>query len=69
MLFQCTDMYARPGHSNTKYSMKYNIFGLGSLRDTLQICKSKPQINHTIINNYHWFTDPTFCIQCIGIFQ
>ncbi len=35
MLLQCTNMYARTGHSNTKY----NLFGLltkvSSLRDTL----------------------------------
>ncbi len=36
---------------------------------TLHICKSKPCLKHTTINNYHWFTDPTFWIQCIGIFQ
>ncbi len=35
MLFQCANMYARTGHSDTKYNTKYNIFGLGSLRDTL----------------------------------
>ncbi len=30
--------------------MKYNLFDLGSLRDTLQICKSKPCLNHITIN-------------------
>ncbi len=30
MLLQCTNMYAR---TNTKYNTKYNLFGLGSLRD------------------------------------
>ncbi len=34
MLLQCANMYNRTGHSNTKYNMKYNCFGLGSLRDT-----------------------------------
>ncbi len=38
-------------------------------RHTLQICKIKPWLDHTTINNYHWFTDPKFCMQCLGIFQ
>ncbi len=36
---------------------------------TLQNFKSKPWINNTIINNYHWFIDPKFCMKFIGIFQ
>ncbi len=31
VLLQCANMYAGTGHSNTKY----NVFGLGSLKDTL----------------------------------
>ncbi len=55
---------------STKYNRKYNIWGAWQFeRRTLQICKSKPQLNHTFINNYHWSTDPKFCMQCIGIFQ
>ncbi len=38
------------------YNTECNFLGLGSLRDTL-------------CSNYHWFTDPKFDIQCIGIFQ
>ncbi len=26
-------------------------------------------LNHTTINHYHWFTDPKFCMQCLGIFK
>ncbi len=36
MLLQYANMYIRKGHSNTKYNMKYNLFGRGSLRDTLR---------------------------------
>ncbi len=42
MLLQYADMYEKNGHSNTKYNMKYNYVCLDSLRDTLQIFKSKP---------------------------
>ncbi len=35
MLLQCANMYARTGNLNTKYNTKYNLFGRGSLRDTL----------------------------------
>ncbi len=53
-----------------KYKIQYEIqfFSLSSLKDTLQICRSK-RLNHTTISNYHWFTDPKFCKQCIWIFQ
>ncbi len=37
--------YAGIGHSNTKYNMKYHIFGLGSLRDT--ICRFA-NVNHDL---------------------
>ncbi len=33
------------------------------------VCRKSEQTLHTTINNYHWFTDPKFCMQCIGIFQ
>ncbi len=45
MLLQCTNMYAGTGHSNTKYNMKYNLFALGSLRDTL--CRFA-KVNHEL---------------------
>ncbi len=32
MLLQCANVYARTGHY---LNTKYNVFGLGSLRDTL----------------------------------
>ncbi len=35
MLVQCASMHARTGHSSTKYNLKYNLFGLGSLIDIL----------------------------------
>ncbi len=35
MLLQCANMYVGTGHSNTKYNMKYILFGLSSLKDTL----------------------------------
>ncbi len=35
MFLQCANIYVGTGHSNTKYNTKYNLFGLGSLRDTL----------------------------------
>ncbi len=37
MLLQCANMYAGTGHSNTKHHTKYNIYGLGTFRDTLCI--------------------------------
>ncbi len=54
-----------------KYKIQYKIqfFWLSHFRDRLQICKSKPWLYHTTTNNYDWFTDPKFCMQCIGIFQ
>ncbi len=42
MLVKCANMYAVIAHSNTKYNMKYKLFDHDSLRDTLQIYKSKP---------------------------
>ncbi len=70
MLLQYANMYTGTGHSNSKYNMKYNLFWPWQFaRNTLQICKRKPWHYHTTINYYHWFTDATFCMQCIGIFQ
>ncbi len=45
MLLQCANMYARTGHSNTKYNAKYNYFGLGSLRHTF--CRFA-KVNHDL---------------------
>ncbi len=50
--------------------MKYNIFGIDSLRDALcKFARINPKRIHTPINKYQWFTDPTFFMQYIGIFQ
>ncbi len=50
MLLQCANMYIVTGHSNIKYKTKYNFFLLWQFeRYTLQICKSKPQINQLSI--------------------
>ncbi len=50
MLLQCANMYIVTGHSNIKYKTKYNFFQLWQFeRYTLQICKSKPQINQLSI--------------------
>ncbi len=45
MLLQCPTMYAGTGHSNTKYNWKCNVFGLGSLSETL--CRFA-QANHDV---------------------
>ncbi len=45
MLLQCANMYEGTGHSNTKHNTKYNIFGLGTLRDTL--CRFV-KVNHVL---------------------
>ncbi len=45
MLFQCANMYDRTGHSNTKYNIKYNCFGIGSFRDLL--CRFA-KVNHDL---------------------
>ncbi len=58
----CANMYARTGHLNIKYNKKCN--GLA-----LAVCKCKPWLKQTLINNYHWFNDPKFCMQYIEIFQ
>ncbi len=65
MLLQCAKMYDRTDHSNTKYHTKYNIFGLGSFRDTLcRFVKVIYDLATQLINSYHWFTHPKVCMQC-----
>ncbi len=67
MLLQCANIFARTDQSNTKYNTK--IYFLPWQFERLQIYKSKPRLNLTTINNYHWFSDPKFCMHWIGIFQ
>ncbi len=43
ILRQCTNIYARTDHSNTKYNTTYNCFGSGSCRDIF--CKFV-KLNH-----------------------
>ncbi len=63
--YMCKYIYARTGHSNTNYNMKYNFFG----RHSLLIGKSKLWLNHRTINNYHLFSRAKCHMQCRGIFQ
>ncbi len=45
MLRQCANIYAKTGHSNTKYNMNYICVGIDSLRDKL--CRFA-KVNHDL---------------------
>ncbi len=49
MLLQWANMYVRTGHSNIIYNMKYNVFGLGSLRNSQCIYAN---VNHYKPHSY-----------------
>ncbi len=71
MLLQYADMYAKTGHSNTKYNMKYNYFGFGSLRDKYSRFS---KVNHDLTTQLSiiitgLLTQTFVCMECLGIFQ
>ncbi len=70
MLLQCANMYIRTGHSNTKYNMKYNLFGLGSLRDTLcRFAKVNNDLTTQLSIIITGLLTPNFAFNVYRIFQ